>query len=122
MQIRDQVSWDKWDAANRDGGYGEAVLDFAVDWANAMEESIAEGSELEDVAKSLSFKTAEGYGLTGFQYGAAVSMLSGCWKHGDRLRVWHNLDTQIHDEGEKANAAGGVLNPALMNITVKDEE
>lgn len=48
--------------------------------------------------------------------GMAVSMLVQCWEHGKQLRRWHNLETQIGDEGEKANALGGVLNPAVLNI------
>jgi len=35
------------------------------------------------------------------------------------LRKWHNIKTQIGNEGEKANASGGVLNPALLNISAK---
>jgi hypothetical protein len=38
------------------------------------------------------------------------------WKHGEALRLWHNLKTQIRDEGEKANESGGVLNPACLSI------
>jgi hypothetical protein len=49
-------------------------------------------------------------------YGCAVSILAKCWQHGDQLRRWHNLKTQIRDEGERANESGGVLNPALLNI------
>lgn len=48
--------------------------------------------------------------------GMAVSMLVQCWEHGEQLRRWHNLETQIGDEGEKANALGGALNPAVLNI------
>jgi len=33
-------------------------------------------------------------------YGAAVAILSKVWKHGEELRRWHNLKTQIGDEGE----------------------
>ena len=43
-------------------------------------------------------------------------MLSQVWEHGEELRRWHNLDTQIHDEGEKANDEGSVLNPALLGV------
>lgn len=44
----------------------------------------------------------------------AVVVLTKCWSRGEELRRWHNLDTQIGNEGEKANASGGVLNPALL--------
>lgn len=49
-------------------------------------------------------------------YGVAVSTLAKVWKHGEALRMWHNLTTQLRDEGEKANESGGVLNPACLSI------
>lgn len=73
------------------------------------------GEKLEDVANECS-NEADTEGITGFMYGAAVSVLASCWEHGEELRRWHNLKTQIRDEGEKANESGGVLNPALLNI------
>jgi hypothetical protein len=50
----------------------------------------------------------------------AVQILSEGWVHGEELRQWHNLDTQIRDEGEKANREGGVLNPTLLSISKKE--
>jgi hypothetical protein len=49
-------------------------------------------------------------------YGCAVQGLAYFWEHGEELRQWHNLDTQIKDEGEQANKSGGVLNPAILTI------
>ena len=43
-------------------------------------------------------------------------MLAQCGVHGEALRRWHNRDTQIGTEGDKANESGGVLNPALLTI------
>jgi hypothetical protein len=114
MKLRDEAVWKKWEASNRDGGYGEAILDFSTDWADLMEEGLASGADLEEIAEQASYVAAKKHGITGFQYGASVSILASCWEHGEELRRWHNLNSQIHDEGEKANESGGVLNPALM--------
>lgn len=92
-----------------------AIFNYAETWANLMELHISEGSKLEDIADTQSHE-ADTEGITGFMYGAAVSILSQCWTHGEQLRVWHNLKTQIGTEGEKANQNGGVLNPAMLNI------
>ena len=119
MKVRDQKAWDKWVSSNSDGGYGEQCLDFAEAWADLMEQAIAEGAKLEDIAEPLSHVAAKPYGLSGFQYGAAVVMLCQCWEHGERLRIWHNLDTQIGDEGERANESGETLNPAVMILGEK---
>ena len=52
---------------------------------------------------------ADTEGITGFQYGCAVGILSQVWVHGEKLRRWHNLDRQIGNEGELANEKGGVM-------------
>ena len=119
MQTNDQKKYDDWKAKQVDENgnpepYWLGCFNFAERWANVMEEKMSNGEKLEDIAKQTSFDVADG--ITGFMYGMAVSILSQCWIHGEQLRQWHNLATQIHNEGEKANKDGGVLNPALMNI------
>lgn len=122
MQTINQKEYDAWKAKQVDGNgdpepYGLECFNFAERWANVMEKKMAKGEKLENIAKQTSYDVADG--ITGFMYGMAVSILSKCWIHGEQLRKWHNLDTQIHDEGEKANQDGGVLNPALMSVVVK---
>src|SRR5208337_3274142 len=101
-------------AKNQDG-YGKAVVDYGECWAALMEESLAGGKKLEDIADGTSH-LADTEGITGFMYGCAVKALSHFWVHGEELRRWHNLKTQLGNEGEKANKTGGVLNPAILNI------
>ncbi len=121
MQIKQgkEEAWELQVKIN-DDPYGKACIDYTRVWAELMEKRIDDGSKLEDIAKSTSHE-ADTDGITGFMYGCAVSILSELWIHGEQLRLWHNLDTQIRDEGEKANQSGGVLNPALMTINTKEE-
>ena len=114
MSFADKSFWDKQLEVNKDG-YGGGILSFANRWARLMEARIAKGEQFKDFAKETSH-LADNEGITGFMYGAAVSVLSKVWAHGEKLRKWHNLDTQIGKEGEKANENGGVLNPALLNV------
>ena len=100
-----------------DDPYSAAVVQYTERWASLMESALASGEKLEDVAAKLSHQ-ADTDGITGFMYGCAVSALAHFWEHGEDLRRWHNLKTQIGNEGEKANASGGTLNPALLNIEV----
>jgi hypothetical protein len=95
--------------------YGRRCCTYAADWARRMEEAMAQGATLTDCAEETS-RAADTDGITGFMYGAAVSMLAHCWAHGEELRRWHNLATQLGSEGEKANESGAVLNPALLTI------
>ena len=80
-----------------------------------MERHIDAGTPLEKCADPDSHE-ADTEGITGFMYGCAVGALARFWVHGEALRKWHNLKTQLGHEGEKANETGGVLNPALLNI------
>ena len=119
MRFKDQNQWLEGLQKNADP-YGAAVFTFAENWANLMEEQLEKGCKLENVAKETSSQAAKDTGITGFQYGCAVSILAGTWEHGESLRQWHNLDTQIGTEGEKANKKGTVLNPALLTIGKKE--
>jgi hypothetical protein len=114
MTLADADGWGKAKAANSDP-YGGAVMTYAERWARMMEARMAKGERIADIADECSH-LADEEGITGFMYGAAVSTLARVWKHGEALRMWHNLKTQIGTGGEKANESGGVLNPALLNI------
>lgn len=117
MQFKDDASRQNWEKglANNQDPYGNACYQYASEWATRMEFEIAKGGKIKDIAKRTS-NEADDEGITGFMYGCAVNILAGAWLHGEALRLWHNLDTQIGTEGEKANEAGTVLNPAILNI------
>ena len=119
MQFADEMKgqWEEGLSKNQDP-YGNAVYKFASEWATGMEKSIASGESIEECARRVSHEVDD-EGITGYMYGAAASMLSVLWVHGEDLRIWHNIDTQIGDEGEKANESGGVLNPAIMSLNTK---
>lgn len=114
MRVNNADIHNKWHRANEDG-YRRAVLTYADRWAEMMEAAVETGARVGDVAKGLSHQ-ADTEGITGFMYGVAVSYLASCWEYGEELRQWHNLDTQIGTEGERANESGGVLNPAVLRI------
>lgn len=117
MKLKDEDGWKRSREANTDPN-GKAALDFAEAWADEMEARMEAGAKLEDIAEesSMEVDSRPGFGITGFMYGFAVSLLAQCWEHGEELRRWHNLDVQIGTEGEEANRTGGTLNPALLNV------
>ena len=114
MALSNPEKWVELKIVNSDS-YGSAILEYAECWARFMEGAISTGKCLNAVAEELSY-LANTDGNTGFTYGAAVSILSEVWIYGDDLRRWHNLDSQIGNEGEIANENGGTLNPALLSI------
>ena len=101
--------------------YSNRCVTYGEEWADLMEAKLQAGDKLEDIAEQTS-RDADTDGITGFMYGAAVSGLSKFWEHGEQLRRWHNLKTQIGHEGERANENGGTLNPALLVIGEKGSE
>lgn len=119
MKLKDAARWQKFVEVNT-SAYGAEIVRYAGAWADLMEARMALGETLEAIADPTSHE-ADADGITGFMYGAAVGVLSACWHHGEALRRWHNLDTQIGTEGERANASGGVLNPALLNIEAPEQ-
>lgn len=113
FNVSDADRWTEWREANEGEGKGEACLRFAARWARLMDNELSKGAILEDIAESTSYR-ADTEGITGFMYGVTVSILAECWVHGEALRHWHNLDTQIGNEGEDANESGATLNPARI--------
>ena len=110
-----EEAYAKWKAKNTDP-YSAECFGYAEAWADLMEAGMAAGKNIAAMAETTRHQ-ADTDGITGFMYGMAVGILARHWEHGEALRLWHNLKTQIHrDEGEKANESGGVLNPALLNI------
>lgn len=115
LSLRDAARWGTWVDANQTP-YGAACVAYAERWARLMAARMQAGETLEACAEAMSHM-ADTEGITGFMYGVAVQMLAECWVHGEALRRWHNLHTQFKDEGERANATGSVLNPALLSIS-----
>lgn len=126
MECKDEAAaaeWAKFEKINSTDPYSNATVQYARRWADLMEAELAEGKELEAIAEPTSYVASEEHGgVTGFMHGAAVSALAKWWVHGEQLRQWHNLHTQLGTEGEKANKTGGVLNPALVSVSVPDSE
>lgn len=111
MKVVDEKVYEDWKANNKDG-YGSAIFRYAEKWADMMEEELDNtlGVRVRDIASRLSHE-ADTEGITGFMYGAAVSILSQCWVHGEELKKWHNKEYNY--EGE------GVANPALITVMKK---
>jgi hypothetical protein len=96
-----------------DDPYGRCCFEYAEAWANEMERVISTGAKLVDIADSTSHDVdlRSGFGITGFMYGCAVSILSECWIHGEELRKWHN------GQYSKTEVTGAI-NPAILSVSV----
>lgn len=117
IELRDDAGWNEFKERNSHDGYSAGVTRYAENWARIMQKRVAAGESVAEAAKASQF-IADTEGITGFMYGCAVQALAAFWIHGEELRRWHNLDTQIGTEGVLANESGGVLNPAVINLSV----
>lgn len=108
LELSDPEGWRKSREVNTDG-YGGAALDYAEGWAKLMQVEVAKGKTVAEcydyTQKGLGF-----FGITGFQFGCAVSTLSQTWKHGEELRKVHNKKYGVAEDKE------GVVNPAILTI------
>ncbi len=59
-------------------------MNYAARWMKIMQVKMEDGASLFDIADKSSHE-ADNEGITGFMYGAAVQILTKCWKHGDDL-------------------------------------
>ena len=109
MEFSDKAIFDNQRAINTDG-YGKCCVDYAESWAKLMQVAISNGETVVQCAERTSHELGF-YGITGFMYGAAVSILAASWKHGEELRKWHNKE--YNHEGD------GVVNPAILTIGSK---
>lgn len=109
FECSDEENFQGWKNSNKDG-YGGRIISYAREWAMLMQVEMANGKKLRDIAQQASHD-ADYDGITGFMYGAAVQMLSQCWKHGEELRKWHNK--KYNQEGD------GVVNPAVLTLKAK---
>lgn len=115
------TNWQTWRDNNQDG-YGAAIVHYAERWARLMEAEIDRNPKatyaigtgvFAEIAERTSHE-ADIEGITGFMYGAAVSMLADVWIYGDQLKRWHNNEYGQPD-------AQGVVNPAVMVLNTADE-
>lgn len=101
---------------NSADAYSNCVVQYAAQWGELMEQKIAEGAKLEEIAKATCIEVDRrpGFGISGFMYGAVVRELAQFWIHGDALRVWHNARYGV--KAEKS-----VVNPAVLVVDAAPE-
>lgn len=95
---------------NNKDDYGNAIIEYAINWGKLMQFYIGTGETIESCAEKSSLES-DLEGITGFMYGQAIRILSTFWEHGQELRNWHNKKYNYNGEG--------TVNPAVMTIAAK---
>ena len=118
MPIVEQAKWKSWEEKNIDP-YSKACVDVARCAMEILDEEPG-GFDTHNLICRAEKRAGED-GITGFMAGCVAQMVSACHSRGDEFRQKWNLKHQIHDEGEKANQSGGVLNPAVLTMEGNNE-
>lgn len=121
MPIINVETWKSWVKAN-DDDYGKACVDTARQAMVILDEGPSDFDCHSLVCRAADEALGKDAGITGFMSGMVAVMISKCHSRGEEFRHKWNIDTQIRDEGERANEAGTVLNPALLTIDLPDTE
>lgn len=117
MPIINQEKWDVWVAKNTDS-YGGACVNVARKAMELLDEMPNDQEINCHKLISDADKDSKTGGITGFMAGYVAQMVSQCHSRGEEFRRKWNTHNQINTEGDKANESGGILNPALLNISV----
>ena len=126
MSIVNKEIWDSYVNNNKDA-YGKCCVDVAREVMRLLDEDntpLHEGYHPDKNTPHglicLADDNIEAGGITGFMAGAVATMVSQCHSRGEEFRKIWNHEIQIGTEGDEANKNGGVLNPAILNISKKD--
>lgn len=119
IRFKDFQKWEEYNQEYNKDRDAQTVISYAEQWMRLMQPELEKGNPIENIAENLS-QEADTFGITGYQYGLAVRIISDVWVYGEELRLWNNFDVQIGNEGERANINGGVLNPALLVVASQD--
>lgn len=112
--IKEQ-DWQKWVDVNNDP-YGKCCVDVAREVMHLLDIPEYRDFDCHEIIICAEKNIGES-GITGFMAGAVASMVSHCHSRGEEFRKKWNIETQIGNEGERANEKdGAILNPALLNI------
>lgn len=119
MPIIDEVKWWNWGKKNKDP-YGKCCVDVAREVMEMLDKPEYKDFDPSDIINKADANINAG-GITGFMAGCVAQIVSACHSRGEEFRKKWNIKYQLQTEGEEANKGKGVLNPALLNINMKEE-
>jgi len=96
------------------------IFEYANRWACIMENGLAQGKRVSDVAKEARDEADPPgtWEVTLFQHNYAVSMLWHDWFEGNALALWWNVAILGVTEGMKALREGRLINTAMMSTAM----
>jgi len=118
MPIIKKEDWEKWVKINAKDPYSRCCVEVAKKVMELLDDNNHEKFNANEIVLEADRLLNEG--ITGFMSGCVAQMVSHCHSRGEEFRKKWNEETQIGDEGDKANEGKGVLNPALLSIGKKE--
>lgn len=84
-----EQEYEKFVEINSHDFYSYGIITYLTNWANLMEEGMARGEKLEDIADITSDK-ADTDGITGFMFYRAQTALYTFWEYGEELHSFYD--------------------------------
>jgi hypothetical protein len=117
ITLVNQALWDDYQSINTDP-VGAGIMNYAQRWAELMEQEMAKGKSLPEVAMDTSLE-ADTDNMSGMTFFLAVRTLVDCWAHGEELRQWHNARVAGGKHPSLADRPGMLINPSIINFNMK---
>ena len=123
MKVKDAETWAKDTVLEEDDAYIQAIIDYAIRWADLMEHEMErrsiDGFDAESIIPEIAKecgREADAEGVTGNMYGFAGYLIARHWVYGEPFRLWFNVDCDP-EHGRIANdTPGAMLNPAVFVV------
>lgn len=101
--------WQECKRVNSKENYDRAIIRYIILWVQYMEYLNQKyGMKISDIWDNCSY-LANIEGVTGFMYGAAASIISQVWQHGEEFRKCYNAKWNYY--GERT------VNPAVLTLS-----
>lgn len=81
--VHDREVWDHWRSVNTDP-YGNRIMEYASQWMRMMEGRMSQGQTIVSCMQDTA-RIADNDGISGYMYGAAVSIIKLVWIHKDEF-------------------------------------
>lgn len=117
MPITKKKDWKEWVKINAKDPYSNCCVEVAGKVMELLDDDDHGEFNANDIVGEADRLLDAG--ITGFMSGCVAQMVSRCHSRGEEFRKKWNKETQIENEGDKANKGKGVLNPALLSIGKK---
>ena len=114
--IKDKEMWESWVKANKDP-YGKCCVDVARETMKLLDDDKHKDFDTNKIISEADDNIKAG-GITGFMAGCIAQMICKCHSRGKEFKKKWNEHYALNEQDKDRK---GVINPALLTISVKEK-